>query len=62
MYDNLRTWFMQEGGVYLGDTKYTEELIADIMIHPDLEPQDSNGKLGLEKKKRNYEKNRCKIS
>ena len=51
MYDNLRTWFMQEGGVYLGDTKYTEELIADIMIHPDLEPQDSNGKLGLEKKK-----------
>ncbi len=51
MYDKLRDWFLQLGGCYLGNTKYTEELVSDIMIHPDLEVQDSNGKLGLIKKK-----------
>ncbi len=51
MYDNMRSWFMQDGGVCLGGSKYIEELINDVMVHPDLEPMDSNGKLGLEKKK-----------
>lgn len=51
MYDRMRDWFIQDGGVFIADTENVEELVADLMLIPDLEVMDSNGKLGLKKKK-----------
>lgn len=51
MYDKMRDWFIQEGGVYIKDSEYIDEFERDIAIIPDLEPGDSNGRLGLKSKK-----------
>ena len=51
MHDRMRDWALQEGGVFIADSENAEELIADLMLIPDLEVMDSNGKLGLKKKK-----------
>ena len=50
MYDKMRDWFLQEGGVYIKDSEYLDEFERDIAIIPDLKPMDSNGKLGLRRK------------
>jgi hypothetical protein len=50
MFDNLRTWYMQEGGVYIKDQEYIEEFVRDISIIPDLKVSDSTGRYALEKK------------
>lgn len=50
MYDNMRTWFMQEGGAYIEDQEYIEEFVRDISIIPDLKVSDSTGRYSLEKK------------
>lgn len=50
MYDKMRTWFMQQGGVYIKDQEYIEEFVRDISIIPDLKVSDSNGRYSLEKK------------
>ena len=50
MYDKMRDWFIQEGGVYIKDQEYIDEFERDIAIIPDLKVGDSNGKLYLEKK------------
>lgn len=50
MFDNMRTWFMQEGGVYIKDQEYIDEFVRDISIIPDLKVSDSNGRYSLEKK------------
>lgn len=50
MYDKMRDWFMQDGGVYIKDGEHREEFIRDIAIIPDLKVGDSNGKMALEKK------------
>ena len=50
MYDNMRTWYMQEGGVYIKDQEFIEEFVRDISIIPDLKVSDSNGRYSLEKK------------
>jgi hypothetical protein len=50
MYDKMRSWYMQEGGVYIKDQEYIEEFVRDISIIPDLKVSDSNGRYSLEKK------------
>jgi len=50
MYDKMRSWFMQEGGVQIDDQEYIEEFVRDISIIPDLKVSDSNGRYSLEKK------------
>lgn len=50
MYDNMRSWFMQEGGVFIKDQQYIEEFVRDISIIPDLKVSDSTGRFSLEKK------------
>lgn len=50
MYDKMRDWFLQEGGVYIKDQENIDEFQRDIAIIPDLKVGDSNGKLYLEKK------------
>lgn len=52
MYDKMRDWFMQEGGVYIQDQQYLEEFVRDISIIPDLKVSDSNGRFSLEKKEK----------
>ena len=52
MYDNMRTWFMQEGGVSIQHQEYIEEFVRDISIIPDLKVSDSNGRFSLEKKEK----------
>lgn len=51
MYDKMRDWFMQEGGVYIKDNEHLAEFERDIAIIPDLEAGDSNGRLALMSKK-----------
>lgn len=50
MYDNMRSWFMQQGGVCIKDQEFIEEFVRDISIIPDLKVSDSNGRYSLEKK------------
>lgn len=50
MFDNLRSWYMQEGGVYIQDQEFIEEFVRDISIIPDLKVSDSTGRYSLEKK------------
>ncbi|MEI8127993.1 MAG: hypothetical protein WCG95_00115 [bacterium] len=50
MFDNVRDWFMQEGGVFIKDQEHIEEFVRDISLIPDLKISDSTGKFGLEKK------------
>ena len=50
MFDKMRSWFMQEGGVYIKDQEFIEEFVRDISIIPDLKVSDSNGRYSLEKK------------
>jgi len=50
MYDNMRDWFMQEGGCFIKDQDYIDEFIRDVSIIPDLNVSDSNGRYSLEKK------------
>ena len=50
MYDNMRTWYIQEGGVFIKDQEYIEEFVRDISIIPDLKVSDSTGRYSLEKK------------
>ncbi len=50
MYDNMRTWYMQDGGVFIKDQEYIEEFVRDISIIPDLKVSDSTGRFALEKK------------
>lgn len=51
MYDKMRDWFMQQGGVSIKDHTYIDEFCRDIAIIPDLQRNDSSGKFFLEKKK-----------
>lgn len=50
MFDKLRDWFMQTGGVYVKDKEYIDEFVRDIAILPDLNRSDSSGKFVMEKK------------
>lgn len=50
MYDKMRSWFMQEGGVFIKDQEFIEEFVRDISIIPDLKVSDSTGRFALEKK------------
>lgn len=50
MYDNMRSWYMQDGGVYIKDQEFIEEFVRDISIIPDLKVSDSTGRYSLEKK------------
>lgn len=50
MYDKMRDWFMQDGGVEIKDQEYIEEFTRDIAIIPDLKQSDSTGRFSLEKK------------
>lgn len=50
MFDKVRDWFMQEGGVFIKDQEFIEEFVRDISIIPDLKVSDSNGRYSLEKK------------
>lgn len=50
MYDNMRSWYIQQGGVYIKDQEYIEEFVRDISIIPDLKVSDSTGRYSLEKK------------
>lgn len=50
MYDKMRSWYMQEGGVQIQDQEYIEEFVRDISIIPDLKVSDSTGRFSLEKK------------
>ena len=52
MYDAMRSWFMQEGGVEIQHQEFIEEFVRDISIIPDLKPSDSTGKFSLEKKEK----------
>lgn len=52
MYDNMRSWFMQEGGVSIQHQEFIEEFVRDISIIPDLKVSDSNGRFSLEKKEK----------
>jgi hypothetical protein len=54
MYEGLRDWFMQKGGVYIKDQEHIEELYADLMLMPDLAIKDSNGRLFLPPKDKIY--------
>jgi len=50
MYDKMRDWFMDEGGCFIKDQEYIDELIRDLSIIPDLKVSDSNGRYSLDKK------------
>ena len=50
MFDKMRSWFMQQGGVFIKDQEYIEEFVRDISILPDLKVSDSTGRYSLEKK------------
>jgi len=50
MYDNMRSWYIQEGGVYIKDQEFIEEFVRDISIIPDLKVSDSTGRYAMEKK------------
>lgn len=50
MYDKMRSWYIQQGGVYIKDQEYIEEFVRDISIIPDLKVSDSTGRYSLEKK------------
>lgn len=50
MFDKMRSWFMQDGGVFIKDHEYIEEFVRDISIIPDLKVSDSTGRYSLEKK------------
>ena len=50
MFDKMRSWYMQEGGVYIKDQEFIEEFVRDISIIPDLKVSDSTGRFSLEKK------------
>ena len=50
MYDKMRSWFMQEGGVFIKHQEFIEEFVRDISIIPDLKVSDSTGRFALEKK------------
>lgn len=50
MFDLMRDWFMQEGGVFIKDQENIDEFIKDLSIIPDLKVSDSNGRYALEKK------------
>jgi len=50
MFDKMRSWFIQEGGVYIKDQEFIEEFVRDISIIPDLKVSDSTGRYSLEKK------------
>lgn len=50
MFDKMRSWYMQEGGVYIQDQEFIEEFVRDISILPDLNVSDSTGRFSLEKK------------
>lgn len=52
MYDKMRDWFMQQGGVFIKDQSYIDEFVRDISIIPDLKISDSNGRFSLEKKEK----------
>ncbi len=50
MFDKMRSWYMQDGGVYIEDQEFIDEFVRDISIIPDLKVSDSNGRYYLEKK------------
>ncbi|MCD8378377.1 MAG: hypothetical protein LUB59_06280 [Candidatus Gastranaerophilales bacterium] len=50
MYDKMRSWFIQDNGVFIKDHEYIDEFVRDISIIPDLKISDSNGRYSLEKK------------
>ena len=50
MYDKMRSWYIQDGGVQIQDQEYIEEFVRDISIIPDLKVSDSTGRFSLEKK------------
>ena len=50
MYDKMRSWYMQAGGVFIKDQEFIEEFVRDISIIPDLKVSDSTGRYALEKK------------
>lgn len=50
MYDKMRSWFMQDGGVFIKDQEFIDEFVRDISIIPDLKVSDSTGRFSLEKK------------
>lgn len=50
MFDRLRDWYLQVGGVFIKDQEYIEEFVRDISILPDLDRSDSSGKFIMEKK------------
>ena len=50
MFDKMREWFIQTGGVFIKDHEYIEEFTRDIYILPDLKRSDSSGKFIMEKK------------
>lgn len=52
MYDKMRDWFMQNGGVSIKDQEFIEEFVRDISLIPDLKLSDSSGRYSLEKKEK----------
>lgn len=50
MFDKMRSWYMQAGGVFIKDQEFIEEFVRDISIIPDLKVSDSTGRYSLEKK------------
>jgi hypothetical protein len=52
MYDKMRDWFMQNGGVSIKDQEFIEEFVRDISLIPDLKLSDSNGRYSLERKEK----------
>jgi len=50
MFDSMRDWFMQDGGVYVRDQEHITEFVRDVSLIPDLKISDSSGKFSLEKK------------
>lgn len=52
MYDKLRDWFMQNGGVSIKDLEFIDEFVRDISLIPDLKLSDSNGRYSLERKEK----------
>lgn len=52
MYDKMRSWYIQDGGVFIKDQEFIEEFVRDISIIPDLKVSDSTGRYALEKKEK----------
>jgi hypothetical protein len=52
MFDKMRTWYMQQGGVFIKDHEFIEEFVRDISIIPDLKVSDATGRFALEKKEK----------